>query len=331
MGTYFKRTRLCYVILSFAICLSLIDGVFLNPANATDPLGRSELEDTTRTIEIAKSIRDAIKKPDCRDAARILDSISEEKSVETSAGDKKCKVIKYTNKEISDAVVDMFLQTCNMKGKDDWFLDGDEPGWFNELQVYAESTFSSRLYPYEVFCYPLGTDTAGDGISRGRCMVEYLSNTNTSETLRIILNAHLNPPKHNAYLIYSPDKKLTHIELCDAMKIFSGICKSAPMSMRKESENVRAFIKQNIDHYVKNKTILPAGVTVIDVRGDFEARYAALDVLGFYANPADKDWIQRITDESLSVRNNETSEYFAAEKIKQKCRNVLEDSFKKKN
>ena len=293
-------------------------------------MGRSELEDTTHTIEIAKSIRDAIKKPDCRDAARILDSISEEKSVETSAGDKKCKVIKYTNKEISDAVVDMFLQTCNMKGKDDWFLDGDEPGWFNELQVYAESTFSSRLYPYEVFCYPLGTDTAGDGISRGRCMVEYLSNTNTSETLRIILNAHLNPPKHNAYLIYSPDKKLTHIEICDAMKIFAGICKSAPVSMRKESENVRAFIKKNIDHYVKYNILLPAGVEMIDVRSEFEARYAALDVLGFYANPADKDLVQKIANESLSVRNNETSEYFPAEKIKQKCRNVLEDSFSKK-
>jgi hypothetical protein len=323
--------KVVYFVFFFFVCGSFfITDAFFNSANATDPFGRSELEDTTRTLEIAKSIRDAIQMPNCRKAAEILEDISTEKNIETSTGDKKCKVIKYTNKEISDAVADMFLRTWNMKGRDNWFLAEDEPGWFSDLQIYAESTFSPKLYAYEVFSTPLGTKNFRHTLPRGRCMVAYLSNVNTSETLQIILNSYFDPPNRSSIaLTYLPSKQQTHIDLCAAMEIFAGICKSDPQSMRKESENVRAFIRKNIDHYVKNKTIV-LGDETTNPFDDFRARYAAIDVLGFYANPADKDWIQKIANESLSVQTNEKGECFPAAKIQAKARGILQENFKAK-
>jgi hypothetical protein len=322
-------------IRTIAYCFGLLIGgllLLVTSVDAADPFGRSELEDTTKTQEIVKSIRDSIQMPTYEKAADVLSNISEIRSVESNTGEKKHRVIKYTNKEISDAVADLFLRACNIwlgldeKKVSDWFGEGEESEWFLDLQEYAEATFSSKIYIYEVFYYPAENKPKLERytLPGGRCKVQYLSNVNTTETLQIIFNSYLDPPKHNARLIYSKGNKLTNITLRDAMEVFSGICKSNSQVMQKESENVHIFIQKHIDYYAKNK-INVLGEEMFDYHSDYEARYAALDVLKFYAIPADKDLIKKIGGEALLVPGtSDSSEYYSPKKMREKMQEALE-------
>ena len=65
--------------------------------------------------------------------------------------EKDCYVVKYTDKEIQEAIVDLYLKVNERKPDDPWFEPGESGDFLDVLRTMAESAFSPRIYDMELY------------------------------------------------------------------------------------------------------------------------------------------------------------------------------------
>ena len=301
-------------ILSVTNVSSSEEGGKIDP---NDPLKRPLLEDPQLVQKLAQEIRDSYKSENWRGAEsavkRVIGPIA--------FNGKEPLVVKYANKEIHEAVVDLYLKLCEIlhdsNKREEWLSPGEGGEWYQEcLPAYGESTFSPRIYEVELF--PESEGYPGRGVL-GK---EYFARVNTTRTLEVLLNSRAESDGKDIHaLIYEPEKKDTRLQVNEAFEILAIMTRTAPDLLKSNKDKVHRWMAEWLDYFTYDPQW---------THYDFSSRQAALDLLGFYADPADVPLVNRIVAEALVVKfNNRKNEQCTPEKLKDKAQKILKERFGK--
>ena len=299
-------------ILSMTNVSSSEEGGKIDP---NDPLKRPLLEDPQLVQKLAQEIRDSYRSANWRGAESAVGKVIG--PIEFNG--REPLVVKYANKEIHEAVVDLVRSLSTIyvdPQKRHWFGPGEGGGWFHDLQTYAESTFSPRIYEGELF------PDSGGSSGRGELAKDYLARVNTTRTLEVLLNSSVKSDGEDIHsLRYGPEKKDTCLQVSEAFEILAIMTRTAPDLLKANKDRVRRWVTERVDYFTYDSKL---------VYRDFLSRQAALDLLGFYADPADVPLVNRIVAEALVVKfNNRKNEQCTPEKLKDQAQKILKERFGK--
>ena len=301
-------------ILSVTNVSSSEEGGKIDP---NDPLKRPLLEDPQLVQKLAQEIRDSYKSENWRGAESAVGKVIG--PIEFNG--KEPLVVKYANKEIHEAVVDLYLKLCEIlhdsNKREEWLSPGEGGEWYQEcLPAYGESTFSPRIYEVELF--PESEGYPGRGVL-GK---EYFARVNTTRTLEVLLNSSSKSDQKDIHsLIYKPENRDTRLQVNEAFEILAIMTRTAPDLLKANKDKVHRWVTERVDYFTYDPKL---------AYRDFLSRRAALDLLGFYADPADVPLVNRIVAEALVVKLKDRSDVRCSpEQLNDKAQKILKERFGK--
>ena len=146
-------------------------------------------------------------------------------------------------------------------------------------------------------------------------MLEYLSHINTTQTLQILVHSYYDKTGERDRLIYENGDKKTRLSSNEAMEVLSRFRETAPELLKKNEREIRALLERTFEFTKKD----PERYIY-----DFYARYYALDVLEFYANPKDISYMQKIVDDAWVTKKDTDDDRCPPGTLKAKLQGILE-------
>jgi len=262
-----------------------------------DPFTAPILSNPEKVDEIVKSLRDATQADDWRASSKALHRVIRRDYVTGIVS------LRYSNQEIKDAVVDLYLLEAAKKKE----LPSKENPWGNPwhggeggaeyitaLATVAEATLSPRIYDVELF----------GKIWMGELQPHYLARVHPAKTLDIILRAvpgfvpthflaikledvtlEVSENRENFFASFVRDDPptraglLTVFDYEEPFFILSEMRSTAPDLLKKHEEEIHQFVKANVFHFS------PSSSTPSPPR-DYRVRNYALDLYEFWKDPA---------------------------------------------
>lgn len=260
-----------------------------------DPLKRPVLEDNRLVISLSRIISLSYEAKDYQGADTALSSVTGEVEI----NGKKQMAVRFANKEIHDAVIDLYFRVkeiANNTESQKWFSSGESDEFIVELCTYAESTFSPRIYKEEI-CR--GSESSERRIGPGLLRVEYLARVNQEETLNILMNSNVKSDGIDTHALTYGPKNRRICEMPEAYEILSRMRETSPDLLKKNKDQLRRWIIKNVDYCA----------FAYEMRiWDLKIRNSALELLGFYAEPADQELMKRILENALVLKRGKTDQ-----------------------
>jgi hypothetical protein len=263
----------------------------------TDLLKRPEINDLHAKMDIVHRIEGANKAVNWQEAENAISPAM----VFMRINEKDCYVVRYSDKEIQDAIVELYIKINERKLEDPWFEPGESAEFMDELRTMAESTFSPKIYEMEL--YP------GKFMATGRLKVEYLAAVNSTQTLDAFLRS--GTWNKNADVLMDNIGRDMDINIIEATQILAAMGKSEPKLLMREKQKIIDHIMGILRFYEKRPQML---------QRDYDARSAALDVLACFADADDAPMARQIADESLAAKKGDKD---LAEKLKAKATSIF--------
>lgn len=261
-----------------------------------DPLKRPVLEDHRLVLSLARIISLSYEAKDWRGADTALSSVIGEVEI----NGKKQMAVRFANKEIHDAVIELYFKVRELANSTEgkkWISLGEGGEWATfDLCTYAESTFSPRIYEEEVFRDSGSSELDfGPGLLR----VEYLARVNQEETLNILMNSNVKSDGIDTHVLTYGPKKRRLCEMPEAYEILSRMRETSPDLLKKNKDQLRRWIIKNVNYCA----------FAYEMRiWDYKIRNSALELLNFYAEPADQELMKQISENALVLKRGKTDE-----------------------
>lgn len=225
--------------------------------------------------------------------------------------------LKYSNKEITDAIVDWAMELYQLRGSANDLEYGPFKGdpvdpheYFERLLTCAQATLSPRIYDYQLGL-PSGV--------RGELWVEYLARVKPERTLESILTAaHGSYPVNPGYLVKMPEGVVI-TSLPGSFNILSKMCERAPDLIMGNKKRIWTFIQANVYFYRDQER---KEVT------DCQVRLAALDLYALWADPAHIAEIEQLAVD-VPVDHETAFRRRMADQVVEKVNRILTTKFER--
>ena len=294
-----------YVWGMFFFTIMLQSGFSQNiTTNTQDYLGRPAFPDPAQAAQWADKIQHADKCANVDAVRELFQPILEEHDFDGA----KVPVIKYSDAILHNAIVDLIFKMCEKKKANPaWFEVGEE-GYdiTSDVVMYAESTFSPRLYEGEIFGTPLEV---------GKLNIRYLSVINTSHTLEVILKSTLD---EQGDLFFAEKKKKLTLDCRETLRLLSYMRKTSPKLLSDNEIGIRRFIERGILYASKDSDYL-----------DYYMRDYTLDVIAFYGKKNDIPYLRKLVSEARVMKTGGVG-ICQPEELKAKLNNILKNVYHEK-
>jgi hypothetical protein len=199
-------------------------------------------------------------------------------------------VLGYTNREVVDRVVDLYLREYakatlpppaeGVSETNPWYSN-DEGEYLTCLLTLAESSFDPRIYK---------TELNPPGGMEGDLRMLYLASVNPETTLAYLLECRLGQRvngKGNPDYFYHGEVAWG-MSVVEAFQVLSFMSVQSPDVLRRHRTDVLSFVRHHVKHYAFPRSGEDYGPKPVYLKVlDYDVRNPALDVLGLLATPDD--------------------------------------------
>jgi len=210
-------------------------------------------------------------------------------------------VLRYSNPEIKDRIIDLYLRECAkanqpspVDGKSEtnpWH--GGEGEYMIFLMTMAESTFDPRIYETKLVLL---------GVS-GDLRILYLATVNPERTLNLLLESkrghRISKTGHPDYFYYGDIAWGMSVD--DAYSLLSLMSIQSPKVLRDDRDRVLAFVATHLKHYASPRSVCYRPEPVYLKWLDYDVRNGALDVLGLLGTSEDIKTVEDIIRDAPQI------------------------------
>lgn len=210
-------------------------------------------------------------------------------------------VLRYSNPEIKDRIVDLYLREC-AKANQPSPVDGrsETNPWHSGdgeymifLMTMAESTFDPRIYKTELHPYGL----------EGDLRLLYLATVDAEKTLKYLFESkrgqRIGKRGHEDFFYHG--ETTWGMSIDSSYSLLSLMALQSPEVLRKNRGSVLAFVSKHAKHYASPRKVEYKSNPVYLKWQDYDVRNGALDVLGLLGTSEEVKIVENVIHDAPQI------------------------------